>query len=269
MTRLMLALTVSLMVSLSAADLENQMFSLVDSYWKACDSVHKNADLSALDNVRLQADVIADQITSALDRGDSSEYKAFVNLYAQHVNASPELAEPFNLVADQIIEYGKTKDITPDSYFPGYGYADPKYVYRRGNELENEVLSVYWKHIERTFETGKTFRIKLEVGANANFGADAEIKEVGAKESLNIGGNIKEVVECEVTMKDTVTTTCTVKYQKRKTWFTLLKAEKTWLGMSHGDWVECGKTYQVFDEESGLPVVEIPGTLSPVNTVVP
>ncbi|MDD2715266.1 MAG: hypothetical protein PHW04_05165 [Candidatus Wallbacteria bacterium] len=270
-----LGLFLALLFAVNAAttsDMERRVFSMVNDYWKAVDLISKNPELNltAMDKVKAEADLIANEIITALEKDDALPYYNFVKLYNRSdIRKAPEFTAPLNLIADQVIEYKKARDLTPDSYFPGYGYADPNFVYRRGEEASTEVLSVYWKRIERTLEAGKKFSMQIEVGASAQFGGSADVKEIGPRETVNIGGSIKEVVMCEITVKDTIKTLCTIKYQNVKTFFKLYKAEKTWWGMSHGDWIECGKTYQIFDEESGLPVVEVPGSNTPLNTEIP
>lgn len=253
----------------SASDLEINVFRMIDSYWFSVDAAASGKDdhaLDAYDKTVQMASEISKQIIQGLEKNDKTLFNEFIALYnREDIHNAPELREPLNLIATDIIEYHKTisKDLTPETYFPGFGYAEPGFVYRKGEEINREPLSVFWKKIDKTYEAGKKFRIQLEVGMTGAFGANAEVKEVGPKTSLNIGGSIKEVVECEVTVKETIVTSCTVKFQKTKVFFKLYKAKKTWLGLSYGEWEECGKTYEVQEEESGLPVVEMPNQLSP------
>ncbi|MDD5089924.1 MAG: hypothetical protein PHQ23_03310, partial [Candidatus Wallbacteria bacterium] len=154
----------------------------------------------------------------------------------------------------------------PDTYFPGYGYAEPGYVYRKGEELSKETLSVFWKKIERTLEAGKKYNMLIEVGMTAQLGGSASIVELGTV-NVNVGGSMKEMMQIEVTAKETVKTICTVKFQKDKVWFNLYRAQETWWGMSHADWEQIGKTYTIMEEESGLPVIETPDQPSPKSLI--
>jgi len=251
----------------NGASMQNQVGQMISTYWQANDALY-NKDMKAYldknDQMREQADAITAQIIKGLKKNDNTLFNEYVRIYNEE--KTPENLSVLNLVADQVKEYAHTRDLTPGTNFPGYGYADPSYVYRRGEELPNpEVLSVYWKRIEKTYAKGSKFHINMEVGMTANFGKDASVKEVG-KTTMNIGGNAKEVVELEVTVNETVKTQCTVKYQKKKVWYKLYHAKKSFwgsIGLGSYTWNICGKTYVIMDEESGLPVIEIPGQTSP------
>ncbi|MDD2715265.1 MAG: hypothetical protein PHW04_05160 [Candidatus Wallbacteria bacterium] len=262
---LMVLMLVVLSVPAFASDMDLRVFNMVHQYWNAVDAVYNGqADKAdtALNAVEAEATVIAEEIIAGMEAKDFTLYKEFVAIYNQpEIHKAPEMREPLNLIAGKIYEYQIARDYTPDTYFPGFGYAEPGFVYRKGEELSREVLSVYWKKIDRILEKGKKFSLQLEVGAAASFGGSADVVQTGTPISMNVDGHIKEVVQCEITVKETIHTICTIKFQKVKVFFNLYKAEKSWWG-GHGDWSICGKTYEMQDEESGLQVVEVPGTVS-------
>jgi hypothetical protein len=253
----------------NASTLNTQVNQMITTYWEANNALYAKdmkAYLSKNDQLREQANVISAEIIKGLKNNDNTLFNEYVKIYNEL--KSPETLSVLNMVADQVKEYSHTRDLTPGTNFPGYGYAEPGYVYRRGEELPNpQVLSVYWKKITKTYQKGTKFHVNVEVGANANFGGNADVKLVG-KGTVNIGGQIKNVNEYEVTVNETTNTACTVKYQKKKVWYVLYKAKKSiWSSIGFGSytWTKCGKTYVIIEEESGLPVIENPGQISPKN----
>jgi len=248
-----------------AGNLSDRVNQMVNTYWQANEALFKGEPklyLQKNDEVKKIADSIANDITNALKNNDDSLFNEYVTIYNQL--KSPELLEVLNLVADQIKEYKGIvyRDLTPDTNFPGYGYAEPGYVYRRGEELKREVLSVYWKRLQKVYEKNTSFRVQLELNAALQLAASgAVVQKIGKPINININGNIKTVVECQVTVKNATTVNETVKYQRTKVWFRLYRAEKSFwnsIGLGSYEWQAVGKTYQIFDEESGLPVVELP-----------
>jgi len=275
MSKILLTLLIVAVVIVTPAfsteiNLQKQVENMITIYWQANDALY-NKDMKAYldknDQLRELADSISTNIIKGVKNNDMTLYNEYVKIYNDL--KKPENLSALNLVADQIKEYAHTRDLTPGTNFPGYGYADPDYVYRRGEELPNpEVLSVYWKRIEKTYQKGTKFHINMEVGMTANFGENATVKEVG-RSTINIGGNAKEVVELEVTVNENVKTQCTVKYQKKKVWYKLYKAKKSFwssIGFGSYSWTLCGKTYVIIEEESGLPVIETPGQVSPTGS---
>ncbi|MDD2717865.1 MAG: hypothetical protein PHW04_18410 [Candidatus Wallbacteria bacterium] len=247
--------------------LESLLFKLARNYYAGMEKIYQKVEcnrLSAedmdliLEPVKSEAALISDRVIEKMKKSDNSEYNELVKLYNKHVKAAPELREPFNLVADDVVEYQKSLGLMRQEYFPGYGYAEDGpygYKYRKTNELSLEVISVYWKKVDETIENGKTKKLVLEVELAANFDPGAVLKAVGIPFEIKVEGKTKMVCEYEVTAKKTTTTSCNKKMQTVKIWFQLQRAKKVW--PFWGKWKDCGKTYDMVEEESSLPVAEI------------
>ncbi|MDD2715758.1 MAG: hypothetical protein PHW04_07695 [Candidatus Wallbacteria bacterium] len=240
--------------------LDTKVFTFIDHCFGYTEMLYQQkpqAEIEkTLDSLNAEADSISGAIISDLEKGDSSTYDQFVSFYNRpDIHECLEKRAPLNLIADRIIEFKKAGREQTGTLFPGYGYADSGYVYRKGEELSREVVNTFWKQIEETFEKSTRYYMMMEVSLTANF-KSGTVKKVGSPVSMNVGGNIKEVVECEVTMKETIRTTCRVKYENDKVWFRLYRAAKYLGGLWIGDWEECGRTYEMKEEPTGLPVLE-------------
>lgn len=141
--------------------------------------------------------------------------------------------------------------------YPGYGYAEPGYAYRLGQEVERTFLHAFWRHEKRTFEAEKemTLQYTLEYSAQANI--DLEVLEIIKVAKIEIGGKFVTVFTARVKTKETFETECTVKYEKTKVWYALQRAKKEWF--STGTWSTCGRTYEIIQEATGEEVLDAPG----------
>ncbi|MDD2717858.1 MAG: hypothetical protein PHW04_18375 [Candidatus Wallbacteria bacterium] len=246
-------------------NLEISLFTLARDYYAGMEKIYQKADQesvtvkdvdSVIEPVRAEAALISGAVIEKMKNSDRSDYNDLVKLYNLHVNAAPELREPFNLVVDEIVEYQKSQELSRE-YFPGYGYSEDGvfgYKYRKTIELSREMQSVYWKKIEKTIEEGKRIKLVLEVEQAVVFDPSALLKAVGIPFEIKLDSKTKMVCEYEVTFKKTTKTTCNQKFQKVKVWFQLQRAKK--VGPVSGTWSDCGKTYDMKEEESSLPVTE-------------
>ena len=70
---------------------------------------------------------------------------------------------------------------------------------------------------------------------------------------------------CEVTFttKTTMHTECTVKHQRTKVIYELWRIKKGFWGIgTSGNWMLCGKTYEIIQEETNQQVIETPPSFS-------
>ncbi|MDD2715268.1 MAG: hypothetical protein PHW04_05175 [Candidatus Wallbacteria bacterium] len=220
---------------------------LISEYWQA-----KNGSEQAYDSACKTADQIAGGIISQLSQNDQSSFRGFNKLYQETVVQAPELREALNLVADRIIESNKAQsidkdeDFTPDTLFPGYGYPDPEYEYRIGDEISREMLQEITKTEVKCFSTDTTYTALLKAGTSFPAALGVTKKKIGT-EIFNQDANPVKMDKYLITFSRSLELTCLTRDMKIRIWFKLFRAKKGWLG--NGDFAECGKTYQIQDSE--------------------
>jgi hypothetical protein len=143
-------------------------------------------------------------------------------------------------------------------YFPGYGYTEPGYKYRKGRELEREYKGVTWQNEEHSIST--TWNVNLTISIDllnilSGLVTGGAIKnlEVGPQYTMNVGG--QPMIVCNVTFQriKSIVTKTNRKFEINKVWFELLRAESSF--WSDGDWEYVGKTYEILQEPTGEAVV--------------
>ncbi|GAB4282041.1 MAG: hypothetical protein Kow0029_27380 [Candidatus Rifleibacteriota bacterium] len=143
-------------------------------------------------------------------------------------------------------------------YFPGYGYTEPGYKYRKGRELDREYKGVTWQSEEHSIST--TWNVNLTISIDllnilsglVTSGVIKDLK-VGPKYQMNVGG--QPMIVCNVTFQriKSVVTKTNRKFDINKVWFELLRAKSSiW---TEGEWKVCGKTYEILQEPTGEAVV--------------
>lgn len=143
-------------------------------------------------------------------------------------------------------------------YFPGYGYAEPGYKYRKGRELEAIHLNAYWQDEEKMIETAKHFKgvIDIKVGAGLrDSGNVTNYVELSPPFKLDVGGHFIMAVEASFDTTEKLTTVARKKYATTKVWFELFR-HKTF----GSEWELCGKTFEMqelFTNEEVIAQVKI------------
>lgn len=130
-------------------------------------------------------------------------------------------------------------------YFPGYGYAEPGYRYRKGRELDSEFLNAYWQDEEKIIETAVHFQGNIEVGAAAELRASPHVTnftELSAPFKMNVGGHVIFAVAASFDSRTRLTTVARKKYASTKVWFELHRRKNF-----GGEWELCGKTFEMRD----------------------
>lgn len=233
-------------------DLEIETFKLIKEYWELKDSYYElyeveddvkaNKYMDKMDRFREKSVSLAEKIV------DHKLQEPFLTLYSQLDNYNQE-------ALNETVSVLRTQD--PSLNFPGYGYAEPGYQYRKGLELSREKLSTFWREEERFLETNQENELVIELRFLADFTSSLQAGEsASVLESfqINVNGEMKNVVKVKYTIHQTLKITCTVKYQKTKVWYELHRRKINWF--SYGDWESCGQTY-VIDEEPTEDVVAI------------
>jgi len=143
-------------------------------------------------------------------------------------------------------------------YFPGYGYGEPGFKYRKGRELEREPKGSTWQQEEQSITT--TWNVELVVTLDilnilAGMATSGAIKDlqVGPQQTMEVNGQPMIVVKVTFTRVKAITTKTNRKFEVNKIWFELLRAKVS--GWSTGPWETCGKTYEIINEPTGEDVV--------------
>jgi len=136
-------------------------------------------------------------------------------------------------------------------YFPGYGYADPNYIYRKGREIQDETISTYWQEETKVWESNKHFEGVIDFKLAAELKATtANFKELSEPFKLDIGGHLTLCIKVSFDVKESLTTKATKQYAVHKIWFELFRADRNY--WSSPKWELCGKTYELHDLPTGL-----------------
>lgn len=143
-------------------------------------------------------------------------------------------------------------------YFPGYGYTEPGYKYRKGREVEREYKGVTWQSEEHSISTTWDVNITISIDllniitGMLSSGAIKDL-EVGPRYEMNVNG--QPMIVCNVTFRrvKSIVTKTNRKFEINKVWFELLRAKSSF--WSDEDWHLVGKTYEILQEPTGEAVV--------------
>ncbi len=258
----------------------NQM--IVD-YWQAlelfyqihgkgcCDEGCGEKYQALIKKIDSQSKELSSRIIRKMNKEDLNSLKNFSEFYKakQHYER-----QPLYLVCASIIEKVKSDMVSQNrnknrgtvlfdsveqftaEYFPGYGYSEPGFEYRRGKELSSEFLHAYWQDEIKVVETAKHFEGTIEFKLAAELAMNPSIgnfKQIGEPFKVDIGGHITLVVKVSFDTRTQITTSSKKKYAATKVWFELSKRKKgTW---SNTAWEVCGKTYEMHDFYTNEEVV--------------
>lgn len=143
-------------------------------------------------------------------------------------------------------------------YFPGYGYSEPGYKYRKGRELDREYRGVRWQleehSISSTWNVNLTVSIDLiNILTGMVTGGMIKNLQVSEQYTMNVGG--QPMIVCNVSFQriNAITTKTNRKLEINKVWFELLRAKSNW--SNNASWEPTGKTYEILEEPTGEEVV--------------
>ena len=263
------ALNIDENLSVYESKISNQ---IINKYWQALDILYAiEGKASQCDELTCQyketinqmnelCSELSGHIVSKMNKDNLSPLKSFSEVYKskQHYERLPlyVVCDPIiKKVKEDILNNKKDKSGIFSSaedfaaeYFPGYGYAEPGFEYRRGKELENQFLHAYWQEEEKIIETAQhfegtiDFKIAAELKINPNITAYRELSEPF---KLDVGGHIIVVIKVSFDTYVKLTTRSKKKYAASKVWFELLKRKKS--VFSSTPWENCGKTYEMHD----------------------
>jgi len=255
---LMIALT---MTTVSATITNNETnWDIIHTYWNVLDLNYKFSELkesvSTVENYKKEytklenlSITLSDSIISDLKKNDDSSLVKFSNFY----KSLEEHQKPaFEVVIGKIIKYTNSLEIQKNvkwgstaTLYPGYGYADPKYKYKKGLEVSREVVSSFFQDEEHTVESEKSFEGSLDIEIAAELKNDPSIKEyreMGEPFKVNLGGHFKFFIKASFITKDKLVTNAKKQYIVNRVWYELFRAKKS--AWSSSEWELCGKTYE-------------------------
>ncbi|MCK5683541.1 hypothetical protein KAJ27_05450 [bacterium] len=238
---------------------------LIDTYWKILDSRYQFLSsrlerTESNDFINTYIDMMESYNENVVDFTtllikDSNTFKNFSEFYS----ACPDEAKPaLDAVVKNILESKKAGNIKFDTalftkeYFPGYGYSEPGFIYRRGRELDSEFLYARWEDEEKTFSQNKIYEFTVELKLVAELKIQFPNLKVLKEFGIDIGGNFVMCAKVKFETNKTLTVRTKRRFGEYKKWFELLIAKKTvW---SDPEWELTGKTYQHFTEPTGEEV---------------
>lgn len=254
-------------------------YKLIDSYWKVLDLRYQFNELRGVDEDQLvkiyKAEMkrfedlstcLSARIIKTLREDKRIDLEFLSELYASKgVHEKPA----FEVVVREILDFLKAEAsagraiVDPAlldeqayqenraTYFPGYGYSDPKYIYRKGLVVDDQTISTYWQEETKVWESNKKFEGIIDFKLAAELAATtSNFKKLSEPFKLDLGGHITVVIKVSFEVKESLTTKATKQYAVHRIWFELFRADRNY--WSTPKWELCGKTYELRDEPTGM-----------------
>lgn len=253
-------------------DLQTQVFGMINQYWlvqdlyaKLCSS-HTPADEAkfnaAADLYKKQSIDMGKKIVAQLEDPNREVVSVISDIYKSldpisRTSLYPALGYLKSEVALELRSPLSEQEFR--EYFPGYGYTEPGFKYRKGREVGRENKGVTWQSEEHSITT--TFSVELTVtidllGILQGMVKNGTIKNlvVGEQFETNVNGTPMFVVKVSFQVIKAIVTKTNRKFEVNKIWFELLRAKDNGWGNT-GPWEPVGKTYEIINEPTGEEVV--------------
>lgn len=142
-----------------------------------------------------------------------------------------------------------------DKYFPGYGYAEPGFAYRKGREVSREAKGSTWVTEDRTIKAAASVELVVNISLLPHFQA---LEAAGTIKNLQVSdpferaraGSSRSSVKITFQASQDLVIKTHRRFEVSKIWFELLRAKgDAW--WTTGPWEVCGKTYEILDEPTG------------------
>lgn len=164
------------------------------------------------------------------------------------VPARTSLHETLRHVRAELVRAGRAESFRGafDTYFPGYGYAEPGYAYRKGLELAREPRGSTWVSEDKTIQASASAELEISASLLPHF---RELERTGAIRNLVVH---RARVGLRITFE--ASQNLVIKTRRRfevsKIWFELKRAKgDAW--WTTGPWEVVGRTYEIVDEPTG------------------
>lgn len=222
---------------------EQNWNAAIETHTHRCVEIGKSVMLSVKKSQYGQIDMLSDIYKSLPDGARNSLYPTLGYLKFEITHK-----------ADDFLTEEKFRE-----YFPGYGYSEPGYKYRKGRELDREEKGVTWVLEEQSIST--TWNVSLTVSIDilnilSGMVTGGMIKNLKVSEqfTMNVGGT--PMIVCNVSFQriKSIVTKTNRKFEVNKVWFELLRSKSSsWSNTTA--WEPCGKTYEILQEPTGESVV--------------
>ncbi|HNV69059.1 MAG TPA: hypothetical protein PKO06_05130, partial [Candidatus Ozemobacteraceae bacterium] len=197
--------------------------NVVDKYNQACEIYQKQSAelgrviLSTLDDNREIISLVSDI------------YKSF------DTNSRVALYPALNVVFQAVVAEwrGPLTEAEFREYFPGYGYTEPGFKYRKGREIDREYKGQTWQSEEQSVTT--TWNVELTVTLDVlnilkGWLSGGIIKNLVVKEQTTTsmgGGEPMIVFKVTFQLVKAIVTKTNRKFEVNKIWFELLRAKSS------------------------------------------
>ena len=135
-----------------------------------------------------------------------------------------------------------------DTYFPGYGYVEPGFAYRKGREVAREYKGTTWVEEDRTITTSGSVELVIDFSLIPHL---RQLEAEGVIKNLKIGEAVERTsVKVTFQASQTIVVKAKRKFDVNKIWFELLRAKgDPWWTTT--PWEVCGRTYEIVNEPTG------------------
>ncbi|MFZ2956028.1 MAG: hypothetical protein WA705_03930 [Candidatus Ozemobacteraceae bacterium] len=258
--------------------LQNQVFQIIDQQWRVNDLLVQAqanpADVAALEAYEKAAGQLEKNdkdlgrvITKALAEKDNQTLDLVSSIFRTLDTGARQAIFPALQMARAESEMTLVAKKGFSEYFPGYGYPEPGFKYRRGRETSREYKGTTWQFEEHTIATSKSVRLTVTLDV---LGILKSLFSLGKIGSLVVGREFQSsyngtpmiVVEVAFSTSETIFTRTNRKYDVNKVWFELLRSSDAGWNNNNGTWEAVGNTYQIMMDPTGEAVttqVELPG----------
>lgn len=251
---------------------QEKIFTLIANYWQVQETYNQYGSNPTPENEAAWNETskkhtdncvkVGKEVLSSIKKNQYGQVELLSEIYKSlPIGARNALYPALGYMKVEIIHDYDNKYLSEEKfreYFPGYGYTEPGYKYRKGRELDREYKGVTWQSEEHSIST--TWNVNLTISIDllnilSGLVTGGAIKnlEVGPQYSMNVGG--QPMIVCNVTFQriKSIVTKTNRKFEINKVWFELLRAKSSiW---SESAWETVGKTYEIMQEPTGEAVV--------------
>ncbi len=251
-------------------NLQTQIFTLVNHYWACTELLIKFAQDPSDANFDEYSKAVEIQKKLNIDLGKgilvslerTRENIEFLSEIYKSLepNARQALYPSLGFLRTELLQLDKAPLTEAEfrEYFPGYGYTEPGYKYRKGREVEREFKGTTWQSEEHSITS--TWNVELTISIDLldilrkllSNGTIKNLKE-GPHFEQNVNGQPMICLKVSFQLIKAIVTKTNRKFDVNKVWFELLRAKIS--GWSTGPYEVCGKTYEILQEPTGEEVV--------------
>ncbi|MFZ2956030.1 MAG: hypothetical protein WA705_03940 [Candidatus Ozemobacteraceae bacterium] len=257
--------------------LQNQVFQIIDQQWhvndllmQAQDNPTDVATLEAYEKAAGQLEKnhknLGRVITKALTEKDHQTLDLVASIFRSLETGARQSIFPALQMARAESEMAVVAESRFSDYFPGYGYPEPGFKYRRGRETSRENTGTTWQLEEHTIASSKSLKMTVTLDVLAILKSLFALGKIGGlvighEHQSSHNGALMVVIDVAFSTTETIFTKTNRKYDISKVWFELLRSsDANW--HNNGTWIAVGNTFQIMTDPTGETVttqVELPG----------